>query len=199
MKLKILAAVLLCTLSFNPFAQTKNIRLNIGIPLGKYGKFDHNFAGSNETNYPSVLIQLEKEWQDNLSIGAYIGYAGQKHEYNFGHSKTNYNYYRLGSVLTYELNDWLSGINISTGHDVDLYTSVKAGFSLEHQKFKNTRPSASSDPIFLIYSDNTSNELLFDLGILFGARYHFSNQFGLFTELGWGNAGFLTIGTTFAL
>jgi hypothetical protein len=177
-------------------AQDKDLRLNIGIPLGKYGKFDHNFAGSDETNYPSILIQLEKEWQDNLSIGAYIGYAGQKHEYNFGHSETTYNYYRFGSVLTYELNDWLSDMNISTGYEVDLYTSVKAGLSLEHKKFENLEPDASSNPV---HSDNTSNDLLFDLGIVLGARYHFSNQFGLFTELGWGNAGFLTIGTTFTL
>ncbi|MCY1636031.1 outer membrane beta-barrel protein [Marinifilum sp. D737] len=196
MKIKTLVAILLCTLSLSTFAQNNDLRLNIGIPLGKYGKFDHKFAGSNESNYPSILIQLEKEWQDNFSIGAYIGYAGQKHEYDFGHSETNYNYYRLGSVLTYELNDWLSDMNISTGYDVDLYTSVKAGISLEHKKYENTSPNASSNPV---YSHNSSNDLLFDLGVVLGARYHFSNQFGLFTEIGWANAGFLTIGTSFTL
>jgi opacity protein-like surface antigen len=196
MKLKTFVAILLCTLSLSTLAQNNDLRLNIGIPLGKYGKFDHNFAGSDESNHPSILIQLEKEWQDNLSIGAYIGYAGQKHEYNFGHSETNYNYYRLGSVLTYELNDWLSGMNLSTGYDIDLYTSVKAGFSLEHKQFQNLRPDAGSNPV---HSKNTSNQLLFDLGIVLGARYHFTSQFGLFTEFGWGNAGFFTIGTSFAL
>lgn len=196
MKIRSLLVAFICLLSLNSVAQNQDLRLNIGLPLGKYGKFDHNFAGSDETNYPSILIQVEKAWKDNLSIGAYIGYAGQKHEYNFGHSETTYNYYRFGSVLTYELNDWLAGMNISTGYDVDLYTSVKAGFSWEHKEFENLEPDASSNPV---YSDNTSNELLFDLGILLGARYHFSNNFGLFTEIGWGNAGFLTVGTTFTL
>ena len=196
MKIRTILVAFICLLSLSSVAQNQDLRLNIGLPLGKYGKFDHNFAGSDETNYPTILIQVEKAWKDNLSIGAYIGYAGQKHEYNFGHSETTYNYYRFGSVLTYELNEWLSSLNISTGYDVDLYTSVKAGFSWEHKEFENLEPDASSNPV---YSNNTSNELLFDLGILLGARYHFSNNFGLFTEIGWGNAGFLTIGTTFTL
>ncbi|WP_421920682.1 outer membrane beta-barrel protein [Marinifilum sp.] len=196
MKFRTLLAFLLCALSLSSFAQEKDLRLSIGIPLGKYGKFDHKFAGSDESNHPSLLIQLEKEWQDNLDIGAYLGYAGQKHEYNFGHSKTTYNYYRFGSVLTYELNDWLSDMNLSTGYDIDLYASIKVGLSLEHKKFESLSPDASSNPVF---SDRTSNELLVDLGLVLGARYHLSSQFGLFTEIGWANAGFLSLGTTFTL
>ncbi|MGQ1910884.1 outer membrane beta-barrel protein [Marinifilum sp. RC60d5] len=196
MKLRTLALVLLSVLSFSSLAQTKNLKLNIGIPLGKYGKFDHNFSGSDVTNNPSLLIQLEKEWQDNFSIGAYIGYTGQKHEYNFGQNEAKYNYYRIGASLTYELNESLAQMNISPGADIQIYTSIKTGLSLENKKFESLQANSSLNPV---YSSKNKNNLLLDLGIILGSRYYFTNQFGIFSELGWANAGFFTIGTTFTL
>lgn len=176
-------------------AQENDIRLNIGIPLGKYGKFDHNFTGTNESNSPSFIIQLEKNWRPDLSIGAYIGYAGQKHEFNSGYYEVKYNYYRLGTVLTYELNAWLSEMNIAPGNGIEMYTSVKMGLSLENRKSSFSQLDAGNS----LYISDNRNKLLLDFGVVLGTRYHFSNQFGLFAELGWGNAGFFTIGTTFNL
>lgn len=196
MKLRTLVLILLTSLSFSCFAQSNDLRLNIGIPLGKYGKFDHNFSGSDITNNPSLLIQLEKEWQHNLSIGAYIGYAGQKHEYNYGQSEAEYNYYRIGTLLTYELNEYLSQINLSPGSDIQLYTSIKAGLAFENKKFESLQANSSLNPV---YSSKNKSNLLFDLGIVLGSRYYFSKQFGIFSELGWANAGFFTIGTSFTL
>ncbi|MDQ1772218.1 outer membrane beta-barrel protein [Labilibaculum euxinus] len=177
-------------------AQKNDVRLNIGIPLGKYGKFDHNFMGTNETNSPSFIIQLEKNWKPDLSIGAYVGYAGQKHEFNLGFDEVKYNYYRFGTVLTYELNGWLSEMNIAPDNGIEMYASVKTGLSLENRKSTISRLDGGNVPTV---RTNRNNELLFDLGVLLGTRYHFSNQFGIFAELGWGNAGFFTIGTTFTL
>jgi len=189
-----LALLFLTSLSLNLFSQNNGLRLNIGIPLGNYGKFDHNFTGADATNYPSVIIQLEKSWKENLSIGAYIGYTGQKHELDFDEVK--YNYYRFGTSLTYELNDWLLEMNLSPGNDIEMYTSIKTGLSLENKKTESTKLDGSSNSVNF---SNSSNDLLVDLGVLLGSRYHFSNQFGIFSELGWGNAGFFTIGTTFTL
>ena len=196
MKTKYLFTFLLLFSVIITNAQSNDLRLNIGIPLGNYGKFDHNFSGSDVTNHPSLLIQLEKSWQENLSIGAYVGYTGQKHEFDMGHSEVKYNYYRFGSLLTYELNEWLLSMNLSPGNNIEMYASLKTGFSYEHKKLKSSSLDSSSNPVHL---SNSSNELLFDLGVVLGTRYHFSNQFGLFMELGWGNAGFLTLGTTFTL
>lgn len=197
-KIKIQATLLFMVLVLPTalLAQENDIRLNIGIPLGKYGKFDHNFAGTNESNSPSFIIQLEKNWKPDLSIGAYIGYAGQKHEFNLGFDEVKYNYYRFGTVLTYELNDWLSEMNIAPNNGIEMYASVKTGLSLESRKSTFSDLDASNIPFV---RTNKKNELLFDLGVLLGTRYHFSNQFGIFAELGWGNAGFFTIGTTFTL
>ncbi|MDM8160970.1 hypothetical protein QUH73_14185 [Labilibaculum sp. K2S] len=186
--------IVVLVLPTTTLAQENDVRLNIGIPLGKYGKFDHNFNGSDETNSPSFIIQLEKNWKPDLSIGAYVGYAGQKQEWSF--SDVKYNYYRFGTVLTCELNNWLSEMNISPENGIEMYASVKTGFSLENKKSTVSELDASNIPTV---RTNRKNDLLFDLGVVLGSRYHFSNQFGIFAELGWGNAGFFTIGTTFAL
>jgi len=196
MKKNILLLSILLVFTTSIFAQQKNTRINIGVPLGKYGKFDHNFVGSNETNSPSLLIEVQQNWKKDLSIGAYIGYLGQKQEFNLGFSEVKYNYYRLGTSLTYELNHWLSEMNIFPEYGIEIYTNMKVGFSIEHKKASSTDPDASNNPI---YRSNSSNDLLLDLGVLLGTRYHFTDQFGIFSEFGWGNGGFLTIGTTFTL
>lgn len=177
-------------------AQKSGLRLNIGIPLGAYGKFDHTVTGSDKTNSPSFIIQMEKEWKENISIGAYIGYVGQKHEFNDGFSKIKYNYYRVGTLLTYELNSWLSEMNLSPGNGIEMYASAKTGFSLEYKKSSFSNLDSSNNQYI---RKSTQDELLFDLGILLGTRYHFTDQFGVFSELGWGNAGFFTLGATFKL
>lgn len=177
-------------------AQDNDLRLNVGIPLGKYGKFDHNFAGTNESNSPSFIIQLEKDWKPDFSIGAYIGFSGQKHEFNLGFDEVKYNYYRFGTVLTYELNNWLSAVNIVPDNGIEMYTSLKTGLSIENRKSTLSQLDAENRQYI---SDSNRNKLLFDLGVVLGTRYHFTDQLGVFAELGWGNAGFFTIGTTFTL
>ncbi|PKQ61050.1 hypothetical protein BZG02_17305 [Labilibaculum filiforme] len=186
--------VMVLVLPTSILGQQNDVRLNVGIPLGKYGKFDHNFNGSDETNSPSFIIQLEKNWKPDLSIGAYIGYAGQKQEWNF--SEIKYNYYRFGTVLTYELNNWLAQMNIAPDNGIEMYASAKTGLSLENKKSSVSTLDGGNDPNV---RTNRNNDLLFDLGVLLGTRYHFTNEFGIFAELGWGNAGFFTVGTTFTL
>ncbi len=178
------------------FSQEKDLRLNIGIPLGKYGKFDHYFDGVDASNAPSFIIQLEKQWKPDMSIGAYVGYAGQKHKSNLGFNESKFNYYRFGAVFTYELNNWLYDMSIEPGNGIEMYASVKTGLSLETTKLSVSKLDNGNTPFI---STNKKNDLLIDLGVVLGARYHLSNQFGLFTELGWANAGFFTVGTTFSL
>lgn len=196
MNRKLFQILIVLMIPVSLFAQTDDLRLNIGVPLGKYGKFDHNFAGSDESNSPSLIIQLEKNWKPDFSIGAYIGYAGQKHEYNLGNTEVQYNYYRFGTSLTYELNSWLSELNIYPAKGIEMYTSAKVGLSWENEKASTVKFDSNGNPKT---HKNTDNELLLDLGVLLGSRYYFNDQFGLFAELGWGNAGFFTIGTTFKL
>lgn len=195
-KTHLVLAIVAILLPSGLYAQENDLRLNIGIPLGKYGKFDHNYSGANETNSPSFIIQLEKQWKPDMSIGAYIGYAGQKHEYNLGFSESKFNYYRFGAVFTYELNNWLSEMNIAPANGIEMYASAKTGLSLETTNLSVSELDSGNQAFI---STNKKNELLLDLGVVLGARYHFSNQFGLFAELGWANAGFFTIGTTFTL
>ncbi|MFA8435646.1 MAG: outer membrane beta-barrel protein [Marinifilaceae bacterium] len=173
-------------------------RISAGLALGKYGKFDNHIPFSNETNRPSFIIQAERDWVDNFSIGAYIGYSGQKHDYiNKYSGDIKHNYYRVGALLSYNLNPWLSQLDLNPGRNWDIYTSLKTGFSLEHRKIDKFNYNLN-DELVSIQSDSDSN-LLFDLGVSLGARYYLSYDFALFSELGWGNAGFLTLGASFTL
>ena len=185
--------ILLIALSFvslSLFSQKidEGLRLSFGLPFAKYGKFDNNYTNTSETNYPSFMIQADKPWRDGFRLGVYAGFAGQKHEFRFDDfSEVLHTYYRLGGVLSYDLNELLDAIHISPESGVKLYASLKTGFSLEHIK-----TDAGVDDI-----NNKENNLLFDLGILIGGRYNISQNIDLFSELGWGNAGFVTIGLSF--
>lgn len=178
----------LVSLSLFSQKMEEGLRISIGLPFAKYGKFDHNYMNASETNYPSFIIQADRPWRDGFRLGVYAGFAGQKHEFRFNDfTEINHHFYRLGGVLSYDLNDLLDAINISPERGVQLYASLKTGFSLEHIK-----ASAGVDGI-----NNKENNLLFDLGILIGGRYNISQDIDIFSELGWGNAGFVTMGLSF--
>ncbi len=179
--------VVLSFLSLSLFSQKveDGLRIQVGLPFAKYGKFDKNFKNGSETQYPSFLIQADKPWRDGFRLGAYVGFAGQKNESLFGEFvEVSHTYYRLGGVVSYDLNDLLDAVNISSEFGVDLYASLKTGFSLEHIKADKG-------------ITNKENNYLFDLGILIGGRYNISENIDIFTELGYGNAGFVTFGFAF--
>jgi len=79
----------------------------------------------------------------------------------------------IGLVLffTYELNNWLTEMNIAPANGIEMYASAKTGLSLETIKFSNSELDSGNTPHILT---NKKNNLLLDLGILLGARYHFS-------------------------
>jgi len=189
MKRKILLVVFsLVSLSLYSQKIEDGLRISFGLPFAKYGKFDNNFQNASETNYPSFMIQADKPWRDGFRLGAYAGFSGQKHEFRIDDfSEINHTYYRVGGVLSYDLNDLLDAINISPESGVKLYASLKTGLTLEHIKAE-----VGVDEI-----NDKENNLLFDLGILIGGRYNISQGIDIFSELGWGNAGFVTIGLSF--
>jgi len=179
--------IILSVLSISLFSQKAEdgLRIQVGLPFAKYGKFKHDFKNGSETQYPSFLIQADKPWRDGFRLGAYFGFAGQKNESLLNEfSEMTHNYYRLGGVVSYKLNDLLDAIHISPEFGVELYASLKTGFSLEHIKFE--------DEI-----NNKENQFLFDLGLLIGGRYNISEDINIFSEIGYGNAGFVTIGLSF--
>jgi len=182
--------IVLSIVSLSLFSQKmdEGLRISFGLPFANYGKFDQDYNYTNETNYPSFIIQAEKPWRDGFRLGVYAGFAGQKHEFRFNDfSEVKHSYYRLGGVLSYDLSDLLDAINISPERGVKLYASLKTGFSLEHIKGGESVANINKK----------ENNLLFDLGILIGGRYNISNNIDIFSELGWGNAGFVTIGLSF--
>lgn len=179
--------LVLSFISLSLFSQKaeEGLRIQFGLPFAKYGKFKHDYKNGNDTQYPSFHIQADKPWRDGFRLGAYLGFAGQKNESLFNEfTEITHTYYRFGGVVSYDLNDLLDAINISPEIGVELYASLKTGFSLEHIKAENG-------------INNKENNFLFDLGVLIGGRYNISENIDIFSELGYGNAGFVTIGFAF--
>ena len=179
--------IALSFLSLSLFSQKtdEGLRVQVGFPFAKYGKFDKNFRNGGKTQYPSFIVQADKPWREGFRLGAYVGFVGQKNESLVGEfTELTHSYYRFGGVVSYDLCDLLDAMNISPEFGVDLYASLKTGFSLEHIKADKG----------ITYKENN---LLFDLGVLIGGRYNISETFDVFTELGYGNAGFVTIGFAF--
>lgn len=61
---KIKASIVLFVVAFllpaSLMAQENDLRLNIGIALGKYGKFDHNFSGLMRVIHLPLLFNSKK-------------------------------------------------------------------------------------------------------------------------------------------
>ncbi len=184
---KYILLIVLSFLSLSLFSQEiKNgLRIQVGLPFAKYGKFNQNTNGGREFHYPSVMIQADKPWKEGFRLGAYLGFAGQKNEYPVvDFTEVSFNYYRLGGVVSYDLNDVLEAMNIFPEFGVDLYASLKTGFSFEQIKVHQGALS-------------NQNNVLFDLGVLIGGRYNINRNLNVFAELGYGNSGFVTIGCAF--
>ncbi len=179
--------IVLSFLAASLFSQEKEkgLSLKAGLAFAKYGKFKHELSDGNENHYPSFLIQVDKAWRRGFRLGAYFGYAGQKNKSLFiSANEISYNYYRVGGVVSYDLSQVLDAMNISPESGVQLYASLKTGFYLENIKRD-------------IGINNKENNFGFDVGVVLGGRFNISENIDIFSEFGYGNAGFVTLGFAF--
>ncbi|MCT4616321.1 MAG: hypothetical protein N4A49_15810 [Marinifilaceae bacterium] len=190
---KLLFALSLLISASTVFAQKNDIRVGLSASFAKYGYLDHGYTGASTTNFPGLTFQAEKYIQDNISIGAYIGYTAQSFDYHFGINESKYRYFRIGGIFNYDLNDIMDEAGISLPSELTIYASVKAGLNFRSYKYTHhSDPSTGAGKV-----ESKSNDLIVSLGPSIGARYHFVENVAAFTELGWGNAGFFTLGISF--
>ncbi|MCX7797708.1 MAG: porin family protein [Melioribacter sp.] len=146
--------------------------LNIGAGIGLVGL-------EGDATIPPISVGMQLGLTDKISIGGIVGYAGSS--YKFGFLTTSYewkySYIIVGARGEYHF--------MKPEDKLDLYTGVTLGYNI----VSVTEPD--NLPQYGISYSATSSSLLY--GGHAGARYAFSNSFGLFVEVGYG-IGYITGG-----
>jgi len=155
--------------------------LNLGIGLGS------TLGGTGyTTTIPPLSVSYEVGIKDelfddrsSLGIGAYLGYAANKHEWIFDASKYgfDYNYLILGAR---------GAVHYHLINNLDTYAGLMLGYNnISSKTFGNWGSTIGTA---------TASGLTWSMFL--GTRYYFKENMGAFAELGYGIA-YLQLGVTF--
>ncbi len=185
-KIVLLTAAVLCV-AFSAQAQESSglsyekgdNLFNAGFGLGYY---NYGLGSGRTSSIPALEANLELGIHEYFGVGPYAGFASWN--YNQGVSDRGYSILTVGgrgsfhySKLLEELLD--SDMNVEK---LDLYVTLILGL-----EFRNY----SGD-----WNDSRNNSVGVFIGPILGARYYFSNNFGVYAEGGRGSLGFLKLGIT---
>lgn len=139
---------------------------NVGIGLGAT-------FGTGSVQLPPVSFSLDYGFNENISIGGYLGYSSFKQEVMTWSWK--YTYLIVGVRGAYHL---------ALVDKLDTYGGIMLGYNIASAKFDGTLTGMPEPKVGgIAYSG------------FVGARYHFGEKFGVFGELGYG-ISILNIGLT---
>lgn len=148
-----------------------DVLLNFGVGAGYY------YAGGTP-----LVASAEFAINDAVSIGPYLGFTS--YGYRSGGYRWNYTFFDIGARGSYHFSKHL---NLNTDK-LDLYGGAMLGFVASSYS-DNTGAGTFSDP----YGSTLR------VGILGGARWYFSDKFGVNGEVQGGGISPLLLGITFKL
>jgi hypothetical protein len=155
---------------------------NAGLGLGAtYGSY---WGSLYNSTVPPIFFTADYCLREdlgpgNLGVGGILAYSAYKYEPYPGIG-TKYNVIFIGVRGTYHFTDLVD--------KMDLYGGLSLGGEIQNGK-------DYGDPDDLVWDDTGSSALV---ELFAGARYYFSDQFGVMSELGYGVA-WLKLGVTFKL
>lgn len=150
--------------------------VNIGIGLG------HRFDGSMSIPPLSVAYDyslvsgLINGNNGSITLGAYGAYVGVNWSYNGISSSASHTVLGARGMFHYQF-----------APKLDTYAGLMLGYHIA--SYSSSTPYGSSSSV---------SGSGIDLGLVLGARYYFTEKFGLFTELGY-SLPYWNIGVTFRL
>lgn len=189
----------LCAILFSLSASAQSYKkgqldLNLGLGLG-----DNLVEGPGITIVPPISASLEYGITDDISLGGYMGFAGSVSRYygsewcnNGNGNGVNYNYtdsytwtyFLIGARGAYHFGRFIKVDKL------DVYAGLLLGNDFAHESYSTTSPCSDH----VRYNDVPYGGFFWS--IYGGARYHFTNRFGVFGELGYG-VSYLNAGVTF--
>ena len=172
--LSLVLALMLPFLSLNAQTETfkqGDIVISAGLGLGAtYGTY---WGTGYKTTVPPIFVTgdyclREDLGPGNLGVGGLLGFSSYKYEYfDWGYK---YNTLFIGVRGTYHFTDLVD--------KMDLYGGITLGGKIVNGKEFGTSSGYT-------YTENNSSALV---EIFAGARYYFSDNFGVMSELGYGVA-----------
>ena len=172
--------------------QKGQVDLNLGVGLG------NSIIGPGSTNVlPPVSASLEFGISRDISLGAYLGFTGASYSYSgwedCGHGMGNGGYY----IDTYKWSYFIAGVRgafhfarFIHNDKLDVYAGLMLGNDFAHSSYSTTSPCPDHQQF---YGQTYGGGVFSVFG---GARYRFTNSFGVFGELGYG-ISYLTVGVNF--
>jgi hypothetical protein len=156
---------------------------NLGLGFGWYS------YGYSVSSLPALSFSIEKGVWDIEDVGIISlgGAAGWKYaKYDWSYLNYSYDWTWTDFIVAARGTLHPSFVDIE---DVDLYGGLALGMRFETYKYFSVL--SNNEPVE--FTDNNINPLI---AIYVGGRYYFSDQFGIFGELGYG-LGYLTIGASY--
>ncbi|HEY6159722.1 MAG TPA: hypothetical protein VI112_00825 [Bacteroidia bacterium] len=179
-----LLSLLCCFIALSGSAQSfakSQKDLNIGFGFGNH------YAGRGyNSSYPAITLALDYGITDEISLGGMIGFGGATYQYFY------YDVCNNGNVAgnfsdTYRWSFTLLGFRGAYHFDklikvpqLDAYAGLMLYDAFGRYSFTSTNPCRTKG----LYSSNAYGGVYF-AGFI-GARYRFTDHFGVFLELGYG-------------
>lgn len=135
------------------------------------------FFGTGDVSLP-LSLSVDFALKETIGVGAYVGYAGASQTLPFL-GDVNYTYLIVGARGTYH-KEFVEGI--------DTYGGVLAGFNIASVSYENN-PGGIATP-------NAGGG--FTYSFFAGGRYHFTDNLGVYAEVGYG-ISLITAGITYKI
>jgi len=179
---KITSIVVLATMSIHAQSfQKAQLDLDLGIGLG------NSIIGTGNTNViPPLSTSIDFGITNDISIGGYLGFTGASYSYSawencgkgngFGQYYTDtykWSYFILGVRGAYHFGRFIKIDKL------DVYTGLMIGNDFAQSSYSTT----STCPDHAVYVSPTYGGIVFSA--YGGARYRFTDHFGVFAELGY--------------
>ena len=159
-----------------------NIHIGIGFPslLGSSTSAFSGFGGFSSSSTPPMHVVFEHGFTEHISGGLYIGYTGDKVRYSDFLTPA----LTTGWDETYLIIGARGSYHFMTGDHFDPYVTLMLGY--ESASFK----WYYSDPTYVPLVTTTVNPSGVGFSGSIGMNYLFSDNVGIFAELGYGIAIF---------
>jgi len=186
-------------------AQYKNdaFNLSIGTSVFEGNTITAGLTGGNSVFLPPIVVSGQKclfpsgsYWTKLISVGGSVMYDLDMYKWSIWNVTywDKYSNIKIGGLGSYHVTPILQDYaNWGEGFDkIDIYVSIYVGIDIRKYTTNHYYNSVTN-----LYENHTETNVYPYIGEIIGAKYYFSDNFGVFGEVGYGgNPGYFTFGLT---
>ncbi len=201
---KLLMIISLVSVFYVSQAQYKTdaFNLSIGTSVFEGNVIASGLTGGSSVFLPPIVVNGQTAlfpsgsyWTKLISIGGSVMYDMDIYKWSFWNVDyvNKDTYIKIGGVGSYHVTPILQDYaNWGEGFDkIDIYLSIFTGVSI------HPYTDYEYNPVTMTYDEKHNTNVGGYFGEVLGAKYYFSDNFGIYGEVGFGgNPGYLTFGVT---